>query len=92
MTAEQVIPPIIHPKGKYWEQPHRRFIEIDDTHALMSEQTFKVLKEYSSTTPSLVYSGKMWRACRKGKWYLCWYVVNADNTKANIFSREILVI
>ena len=41
MNGEQIIPPITDPLGKHWQQPHRRFIELDDTHALMSEQTFK---------------------------------------------------
>ena len=48
MNGEQIIPPITDPLGKHWQQPHRRFIELDNTHALMSEQTFKGLKEYST--------------------------------------------
>lgn len=52
MNGEQIIPPITDPLGKSWQQPHRRFIELDDTHALMSEQTFKGLPEYSMSNPS----------------------------------------
>ena len=44
MNGEQIIPPITDPLGQSWKQPHRRFIELDDTHALMSEQTFKALE------------------------------------------------
>lgn len=57
MNGEQIIPPITDPLGKSWKQPHRRFIELDDTHALMSEQTFKGLSEYSMSNPSGVYEG-----------------------------------
>lgn len=46
MNGEQIIPPITDPLGKHWQQPHRRFIELDDTHALMSEQTFKGPKHF----------------------------------------------
>ena len=51
MNGEQIIPPITDPLGKHWQQPHRRFIELDNTHALMSEQTFKGLKKYSTSIP-----------------------------------------
>jgi hypothetical protein len=41
MNGEQIIPPVTDPSGQSWKQPHRRNIELDKTHALMSEQTFK---------------------------------------------------
>lgn len=41
MNGEQIIPPITDPSGQSWKQPHRRYIELDKTHALMSEQTLK---------------------------------------------------
>lgn len=50
MNGEQAIPPITDPLGANWKQPHRRYIELDETHALMSEQTFKGLMEYSCTS------------------------------------------
>lgn len=62
MNGEQIIPPITDPLGKHWQQPHRRFIELDDTHALMSEQTFKGLKEYSTSIPTGRYEGLVWLA------------------------------
>ena len=49
MNGEQIIPPITDPLGKHWQQPHRRFIELDDTYALMSEQTFKGQQQFVST-------------------------------------------
>lgn len=75
MNAEQIIPPITDPLGKSWRQPHRKYIEIDDTHALMSEQTFLGLPEYSLSSPSGVYEGKMWRSYDMllGVWKLKWY-------------------
>jgi hypothetical protein len=73
--------------GKYWIQPLREHILTDDKHAVMS--TFADLPEYSSTKPSGVYPGKMWRrhdgihdmnrraAYIRGEitlpWLLCWY-------------------
>lgn len=47
MTAEQVIPPIIDPRGKCWQQPHRRFIEVDDKCAF----SFGEPKMVQSKTP-----------------------------------------
>jgi hypothetical protein len=55
------IPPITDPMGKGWRQPNRFDIEIDSTHAVMSRKTFEQLSEYSCSTPSGVYPGKMWR-------------------------------
>ncbi len=92
MTAEQVIPPIIDPRGKCWQQPHRRFIEMDDKCALMSEQTFKALKEYSTTLPSGQYAGKMWKAKIGDKWYLRWYSDSNRPECIDINNREILVL
>lgn len=92
MTAEQVIPPIIDPRGKCWQQPHRRFIEVDDKYALMSEQTFKALKEYSTTLPSGQYAGKMWKAKIGDKWYLRWYSDSHRPECIDINNREILVL
>lgn len=67
MNGEQIIPPITDPLGKSWKQPHRRFIELDDTHARMNEQTFKALKEYSTKIPTKVYDSKMWKVFANGE-------------------------
>lgn len=90
MTAEQIIPPIIDPRGKNWKQPHRRFIEIDDESALMSEQTFKALREYTPSLQSEQYAGKMWKQKIGDKWYLRWYSNYNNSIITN--KREILVI
>lgn len=79
------IPPITDPLGRYWKQPPVTDILIDDTHALMTEETFRQLMEYSATNPTGAYEGKMWRRhdgsfdreflAHGGKpvWMLCWY-------------------
>ena len=83
--ALEPIPPITDPLGRYWEQPRRQDIEIDDEHAIMTRATFDALHEYSCSAPSGVYPGKMWRRhngihdrvflSRGGKpeWCLCWF-------------------
>lgn len=94
MNGEQIIPPITDPLGSSWRQPHRRFIELDDTHALMSEQTFKGLPDYTRSQPTGVYPGKMWRAhYTKGGWTLHWFKETPG--EPNMCTREwrlILVI
>lgn len=83
--ALEIIPPITDPMGKHWDQPDRREILIDDTHAVMSLRSFNKLHEYSGSFPSGVYEGKMWKRHngifdrefirRGGKptWMLVWY-------------------
>lgn len=96
-----MIPPITHPLGRHWNQPPRESIELDETHALMSEATFKKLSDYSGTYPSGVYEGKMWRRhdglfdpeCppERRRWLLCWYA-NLDATRCKIEMREVLLV
>ena len=83
-----IIPVMDHPLSKHWSQPNRNLIEIDDTHASMSQSTFESLKEYSCSDPSGVYPGKMWKRNNgvydpqflagggKPYWCLCWYDVS----------------
>lgn len=77
---KNVIPEITDPHGSSWRQPDRAEILIDDTHALMSEESFNKLAEYSMSQPSGVYPGKMWRRNQNvfkpnapKRWVLCWY-------------------
>lgn len=91
MNGEQIIPPVTDPSGQSWKQPHRRNIELDKTHTLMSEQTFKGLPKYSYTIPTGKYEGKMWRANKGGKWYLAWYGPDSDPGYLSIEWREILI-
>ena len=103
MMMNTTIPPITDPMGRHWEQPPAHSILLDDTHAVMTEQTFCQLAEYSGSTPSGVYPGKMWRRhdglfdrrCKPEdrRWLLCWFGEVPDNPKvcSNNF-RVILVV
>lgn len=73
VPATEVIPAITDEMGAHWQQPDRSKIGISDKLAVMDNDTFLSLKEYSTTTPSGVYHGKMWRAFYDSKWYLRWY-------------------
>lgn len=78
---KNVIPPITDPLGRHWEQPSLDRILIDDTHAVMDKAAFWELRNYSSTIPTGVYPGKMWRAQvfltvganSPSKWVLRWF-------------------
>lgn len=104
MTAEKFVPPITEPLGKHWKQPDRKEILMDETHCLMSGQTFYSLPEYSATRPSGVYPGKMWRRhdgafdCAylasggKPEWMLCWFGECDDPKMCSNHSRKILLL
>lgn len=99
-----LIPPITDELGKGWWQPdHNKFL-FDDTHVIMTKSEFLKLATYSTTFPSGVYSGKMWKRHNgaydqgfliKGgipKWVLVWY---GDATKPEVCSiniRDIILI
>jgi len=91
MNGEQIIPPITDPLGKSWKQPHGSFIELDDSYSLMSDHTFKALKEYSTTIPTGIYDGKIWKEFANGEWYLVWFAPDKDPDKARIEKRKILI-
>lgn len=85
------IPPITDPLGKHWDQPSPSLIEIDGTHALMTEDTLKQLADYSASVPSGVYEGKMWR-CKGGNgWYLRWYGTSDRLDRCSCNQREIIL-
>ena len=97
-----VIPEMTDPMGKYWDQPSRRLIEVDTTHALMSQRTFEQLCNYSGSIPSGVYVGKMWRRhdglfdsrcpVEERRWMLCWYGPDKDPKLCSIHRRLILIV
>lgn len=92
------IPQITHPLGKYWHQPDRSEIMIDEECAVMTVRTLNDLWEYSCTNPSFVYPGKMWR-CKKNYydeskgWLLKWFgpYEKGEDWVSN-HCREILLI
>lgn len=66
-----------------WSQPERIEILVSDSEAVMSEQSFRLLREYSTTFPTGVYAGKMWKAAiddgREIRWVLRWYGPEIDH-------------
>lgn len=99
------VPPMNHPLSSVWRQPSRFRIEVDNTHALMSQAVFNELLEYSSTQPSGVYPGKMWRrhdgiydtkflaSGGKPEWLLCWYDVSEKGPDwCSTKTRKILIV
>lgn len=105
LAKNHPIPKMDHPLSSGWKQPARILIEIDDTHAAMSQAVFDELHEYSCSSPSGVYPGKMWsrhdgafdRAflARGGKpeWLLCWYDVSEHGPEwCSTKTRKILII
>lgn len=97
------IPPITDPLGKYWNQPDRHQILVDDTHAVMTRSTLKQLPNYSLTNPTGCYLGKMWRKehivwnenetyTGTDRWILCWFGIHEDPKLCTNNYREILLI
>lgn len=85
-------PRITDPMGRYWQQPPRENVLLDGMHALMSRRSFETLLDYTGSRPTGAYTGKMWRAMFRGKWFLMWYepdVLNADALCTQF--RELLI-
>lgn len=89
-----MIPPITDPMGRHWDQPSRDDILVDDTHAVMTVKTFTALLEYSTSMPSGVYDGKMWRRHDRCDCLdlLMWYGPSEKLGSCLINSREILLV
>ena len=91
------IPPITDPMGRFWDQPDRGEILVDDRHAVMTRATFDALADYSSSVPTGVYAGKMWRRRRwigKDEWLLCWFAPSPSEIpgRFSINHRSILLV
>lgn len=101
MSAPTIIPPITDPMGKHWRQPPVSAIALDATHALMTRETFEALGEYSTSHPSGVYPGKMWRRhdgahdprCKPAdrRWLLVWFSDSDLRDRCTVNWREILL-
>ena len=89
------IPDMTDPLGKYWEQPNREDIAVDHSHAVMSMETFKKLKDYSRSQPTGTYPGKMWRATyntKEGVQNLLYWFGEVHGTEIDVCNREVLFI
>ncbi len=93
------IPQLVDPMGRYYRQPHRNEIDFRKGGvAWMKLHTFNLLPEYSSTLPSGVYAGKMWkrhdgvhhlRSKAKPEWLLCWYADIEGTDRCSVEYRPI---
>lgn len=106
LGAGAIIPPMTHPLGKHWPQPDRERILVDHKNAIMDKRTFDQLSEYTTTVPSGVYDGKMWRAQqhdgldRDGRirlrpdkpWLLRWYGPCSNPGQCAVNAREIIIV
>lgn len=82
-SATAVLPPMTDELGKHWKQPAREKLFISADIVYMSQASFDKLPEYSSSIPSGVYPGKMWKTeiydhagrhpVPTGIWYLRWF-------------------
>lgn len=92
LNGMDVIPGITDKRGAHWAQPSRKYIWLDEKYALMKDQTFRSLVEYSSSEPTGMYEGKMWKCRRGDAWYLRWFVDRKDLKTMLVESREIIVV
>lgn len=87
------------PLSRNWKQPDSSNMLFDDRFVVMTEETFKKLKEYSCSIPSGKYQGKMWK-CNSNWgtddfscWVLKWYEDHETSSNLlHIRSRYILVV
>lgn len=84
MKASVIIPPILDPMGAGWRQPDANSITIEGNVAFMSQADFNLLYDYSSTIPTGVYPGKMWRALASDGWHLRWMGECEDPSKVTL--------
>lgn len=97
-----VIPDVVDPLGKHWEQPDKSLIVIYDTIAVMNQDTFDNLPCSKDLRPLPESQGKMWKAVLDDRnindWYLVWYgfdFVQFDFTKGKRFTllwRRIVIV
>lgn len=91
------IPPITNRLGMGWEQPDAAEILVDDEYAVMSNEAFDKLKDYTDSQPTALYDGKMWKSCYRTKCGPLWvlhYCFNEDmeNNLIDIAARDILIL
>lgn len=88
----EFIPRMVDPLGKHWQQPLSDLISIYEKVAIMDKNVFGALSEYSTSLPSGVYVGKMWkRRGEPGVWYLCWYGHHPAPDTCSVNYREIQI-
>ena len=91
-TVSCIIPKITNPLGKHWEQPKVENILIDEHTAIMDESSFNMLHDYSTSTPSALYIGKMWKSKHIDGWFLRWVTEDKDSNCVLIQARKIILL
>ena len=94
------LPQMTHPLSGYWSQPSADQMAVYDDIAIMDRSALALLSEYSTSIPTGVYEGKMWKSRQGhntpggpvGPWYLYWYGPSKDPDKCSINSRPIRLI
>ena len=86
------IPPMTDPLGEFWNQPKTDNIIVDDKHALMSSSDCKKLMDYSMSSPSGAYVGKMWKSHTGSSQFLHWYDFSDKPDQVMHMRREIILI
>jgi hypothetical protein len=93
VRVDHSIPPMVDPLGRYWDQPSREKIAVDEEVARMTQQTLDQLAEYSCTIPTGTYAGKMWKRREGDVWLLCWYEDDPrSTTQLFIRSRKVILV
>jgi len=91
------IPPMTHELSSGWRNnPKIENIIINDETATMSRKDFDILLDYSSSVPSGVYEGKMWKNYAPtdeecNRWYLNWWGSSDDPNKCSHNKRRIVL-
>lgn len=94
-SKPHVIPDMTDPLGKYWEQPSKDAIAVDDKHAVMDQATFIKLKDYTHSRPTGTYPGKMWRAIyntKEGVQNLLYWFGEVHGDEIDVCNREVLFL
>lgn len=87
------IPIITEPIGRSWDQPDSKNFLIDDESVVMTKRECDQLHTYSTSRPSGVYAGKMWkRETNRGELLLCWYGYHEKPDTCSINERWILLL
>lgn len=86
-----MIPEMIHPLGKHWQQPAREEILFDsddpEVPVRIPIAAWEKLPAYDYSDPSGVYEGKMWRC----QGHLRWYGASLDLDRCTIHTRKVVV-
>lgn len=94
------LPQMTHPLSRYWDQPRADELAVYDDIAIMDNSALQRLSEYSTSIPTGVYEGKMWKSRQghgtpggpTGPWYLCWYDSSDNLDSCSINRRPIRLI